>query len=387
MKKKIAVPICVLIVALGFTNVGFAQRGSTNTKKLFNTLPPSYEDGAARLATSATTVPNFTHFYTFPSVVAGTTNFKFTMVGTDPAKGSATTTVPTSIIPVKLVFSGGIVRDPHQTIPNSSPAQTSLGDTPKSPIFSTSVTWKAGNGTSVGTTQYTDALQRASFWNLVSPTGVAPNYHLLLGTPTVLPTLVITVPAADGSGSVNINESSGATTNIVNVGLVDQGFIDTQFKNYIAAHSQIAANTLPIFMTYQTYLTANHGTVCCIGGYHTATGSSTAPQTYLHFSWVTGVPLLTFSETVASLSHEVAEWAADPFVDNLTPCFIIDSIGILEVGDVLAGFDFSVISGGITYQLQFMNLVSYFTGDLPSKGVNKQFTFPQRILNFPCSLM
>lgn len=382
--RSLSCTVATVLLPLILILPSLAQR--QDTKKVFNTLPPSYEDGASRLATSTATVPNFTHSYTFPSVLAGTTNFKFTMVGTDPANGSATTTVPTSIIPVKLVFSDGMVRDPHQTIPKSSPSQTSLGDTPNSPIFIPSVTWKADNGTSVGTTQYTDAIQRASLWNFASPSGVAPNYHLLLGTPTVLPTLVINVPAADGNGSVNLNEGSGGTTNIVNVGLVDQGFIDAQFKNYIATHSQITPNTLPIFMTYQTYLTANKGSVCCIGGYHSATGNSTAPQTYMHFSWVTGVALLTFSETVAALSHEAAEWAADPFIDNITPCFVNPN-QILEVGDVLAGSDFSVISGGVTYQLQFLNLVSYFTGDFPSKGVNKQFTFPRRILNFPCSLM
>ena len=351
-------------------------------RKIFNTLPSSYEDGATRLLTSSATVTNFTHAYTFPSAIAGTTNFTFTMVGTDPSNGSATTTVPVFIVPVKLVFnSGTIVRDPHQTIPGTS--QTSLGDTPKSPIFQ-SLTWKAANGASVGTTQYTDALQRASFWNFVST--VASSYHVLLGTPTILPTLVITVPTTVGSGSNNFNESSGGTTNIVNVGLVDQGFVDAQFKNYITAHTQITPNTLPIFMTYQTYLTANHGTVCCIGGYHTATGSISAPQTYLHFSWIHGVPLITFGETVAAFSHEAAEWAADPFVDNVTPCFI-NSGAALEVGDVLVGNDVDAVSSGITFQVQTMNLVSYFTGDFPSKAVNKQYTFPPSLLKFPCSII
>lgn len=376
---SLAVASVLLPVVLALPSIAQQQK---KMSKILNTLPPSYEDGAARLLTSSATVTNFTHAYTFPSAIAGTTNFSFTMVGTDPSKGSATTTVPVFIVPVKLVFNGGtIIRDPHQTIPGTT--QTSLGDVPKSPIFQ-SLAWKAANGMSVGTTQYTDALQRASFWNSVST--VAPNYHVLLGTPTILPTLVITVPTTVGSGSNNFNESSGSTTNIVNVGLVDQGFVDAQFRNYITAHTQITANTLPIFMTYQTYLTANNGTVCCIGGYHTATGSASAPQTYMHFSWIHGVPLITFGETVATLSHEAAEWAADPFIDNFTPCFI-DGGGVLEVGDVLVGNDVNAVSAGITFQVQIMNLVSYFTGDFPSKAVNKQFTFPPSLLKFPCSLM
>lgn len=135
-------------------------------------------------------------------------------------------------------------------------------------------------------------------------------------------------------------------------------------------------------MTYQTYLTS--GGSCCLGGFHTAAGSSTAPQTYLHFTWITG-PFLTFGEDIAAVSHEAGEWMDDPFVDNATPCFANPN-GSLEVGDHLVLFDFPVVLGGVTYHPQDLTFVSYFTGAFPSKGVNKQFTFRGNY-HFPCSFM
>lgn len=204
----------LLLLTCTLTLFGFAQNWPG--KGRYIALPPQYTDGATRLASSGSTLPNFTASYSFLGH-----SFSYTMVGTDPFLGSATTTVPTFIIPVKLVFSGGIVRDPHQVIPGSSPAQTSLADTLVSPIFK-SLIWKSG-GTTVGTTQYGDAFQRASFWNFVSTT--SPNYHVLLGTPTVLSTLVVNVPAADGIGS------SDPFNNGVIVGLVDINFLNKQFLN------------------------------------------------------------------------------------------------------------------------------------------------------------
>jgi hypothetical protein len=102
----------------------------------------------------------------------------------------------------------------------------------------------------------------------------------------------------------------------------------------------------------------------------------------MHASFVTGSP--AFSEDIASLSHEVAEWMEDPFVDNVTPCNAAG--GLLEVGDPLSGVDFPVTAGGFTYHPQDLTFLSYFTGDFPSKAVNHQFTF-KSAYHFPCSLM
>jgi hypothetical protein len=48
----------------------------------------------------------------------------------------------------------------------------------------------------LGLTQYGDALQRGQFWNLP---GFSPNYHVLLGAPSVASTVTVTVPTGKGN--------------------------------------------------------------------------------------------------------------------------------------------------------------------------------------------
>jgi hypothetical protein len=134
----------------------------------------------------------------------------------------------------------------------------------------------------------------------------------------------------------------------------------------------IQANTFPIFLTYDVYLTSGG---CCIGGYHSATGS----QSYAHATYVDVVG--AFSQNVSALSHEVGEWADDPLVNNSgnnTPC------GILEVGDPLennpnyGGYPYSL--GGFTYDLQDLVTLPYF-GAPSSTSVNGFFTFQGETLS------
>jgi len=110
------------------------------------------------------------------------------MIGTDPAKGSATTTVPFVIIPLAIRFSDGTVLDPTKPIQAACGGKsTALALTENSPLFQ-DINWKSGTS-DVGTTQYMDAFQRATFWKTVK--NKAPNYHLLLGKPTVTKTVTV----------------------------------------------------------------------------------------------------------------------------------------------------------------------------------------------------
>ena len=364
-------PICVrsipsVLLSLAWLLLATSGVAQTAPKARFVVRPAHYTNGvstrAATAAASSTnsTIPTFSNAFTFLGQP-----FPYTMVGTDPSAGSASTTVPTFIIPVRLQFSSGTVLSPKKHLKGSE--RTPLGLSLDSPIFD-SLPWITG-GSNVGTTQYTDAFQRGSFWNFVSTT--ASGYHVLLGEPEVLPTLNLNVPASLGGTGTAFG---------IRVGLVDANWIDTQFIAYMATHPEITPNTFPIFMTYQTYLTDSIG--CCIGGFHSATGSANAPQTYAHFTFITG-PYPTFSEDIAALSHEAAEWIDDPFVDNSTACGVT---GLLEVGDPLVGVDFPVPDHGFTYHPQDLALFSYFSGDFPSRGVNQFFTF-FGVYHWPCSLM
>ena len=53
-----------------------------------------------------------------------------------------------------------------------------------SPVFVPGVNFTQG-GTNLGTTQYADAFQRGDFWYTVG--AKSKLYHVLLGTPVVLP--------------------------------------------------------------------------------------------------------------------------------------------------------------------------------------------------------
>ena len=83
----------------------------------------------------------------------------------------------------------------------------------------------------------------------------------------------------------------------------------------------------------------------CIGGYHSAEGSTAGAPAYMHFTYIDKAG--TFSQDVSALSHEVGEWADDPYGTNNSPC------GVLEVGDPLEGAvnygDYPYTVNGFTY--------------------------------------
>jgi hypothetical protein len=288
----------------------------------------------------------------------GGASYKYNMVGTSPSSGSATT-VAVEIIPIKIVITNrqGVktTYDPSHVLANGS---TVTANTVASPIFN-AIPFISG-GVNMGTTQYIDAFQRANFWGKVQGhTG----YHLLLGGPTVLPEQTLSPSASNGKTGTVFGFTAG---------LVDINWFDAQLQSLITKLG-IQPKTFPIFLTYNVYLTQSNS--CCIGGYHSAEGSISAPQAYAHATYVDHVG--AFSQDVSALSHEVGEWADDPLVVNTngnnTPC------GILEVGDPLennsnyGAFPYKG-TNGFTYNLQDLVTLPYF-GASPHTSVNGEFTF------------
>jgi hypothetical protein len=260
-------------------------------------------------------------------------------VGTAPTTGT-TTTVPTVLIPVKLVL-GSTTTDPLAT---TTSGRTVVATTEASPLFQSGVTVTQG-GTAVGTTQYVDAWTRASFWGQVA---TEPGQHLLLGQPTVEPERTFTVPSGQGTTASAFG---------VKVIVADLSWFDGQARAALAALG-LPADSLPIFVTTQDYLSENTGlSGCCVGGYHSFTGA----QAYAEFSFIQSPT--AFAADVAALSHELGEWADDPFVDNTdVPRACKD--GIFEVGDPLegeAGYGTTAYAlGGVTYHLQDLVTPEYF---------------------------
>jgi hypothetical protein len=284
--------------------------------------------------------------------------YRYNMVGTAPS-GGASTTVAVEIIPVKVVITSrsGVktTYNPSHVLSNGN---TATANTIASPLFK-KISFTSG-GVNMGTTQYIDAYQRANFWGTVkSHTG----YHLLLGGPTVLAEQTLSPSTRYGKTGVVFGFSAG---------LVDINWFDAQLQSLITKLA-IQPNTLPIFLTYDVYLI--QGGSCCIGGYHSAEGSTTAPQAYAHATYVDHAG--AFAQDVSALSHEIGEWADDPLVVNTngnnTPCGTLENGDPLENNSNYGGYPYKG-TNGFTYNLQDLVTLPYF-GAPPSTSVNGEFTF------------
>ncbi len=281
--------------------------------------------------------------------------WSYTMVGTNPSNGSKTTTVPVTIVPLNLKFSNGTSFD----------GTPQVAQTTGSPLFQ--------NASFIsGTTQYGDAVARAEFWNKVSKT--SPNYHVLVGTPTVDSTLTISIPSADGQ---TVKDPSSGKT----IGLVNINWFDPQIQKQLTALG-FTANMLPIFLSHNVYLTQGSPTLsnCCIGGYHSVVSNSAGLQTYIWSTEADAGVQGGFSEDISALSHEMLEWFNDPFTNNVVPNWISPIApqygcnNFLEVGDPLVGVVFTV-SGFSGDHLQDVALFNWFARQSPSKAINGLYTF------------
>jgi hypothetical protein len=361
--------VFALLVVLAMTLSGSAQEPARFNYgpgvPRFVTLQPRGVNAATAFADAAagTTVPLFTD-----SVKSGGVTFRYTMVGTNPKAGSATTIVPTVIIPIAFKFSDGTLLDPTKVVCGGT--KTALALTKASPVYKNHA-YVLGT-TDVGNTQFVDAFQRASFWKFVSTT--SPNYHVLLTVKTG-PKKTLNVPASAGF------VVGGPCAPI---GEVDIDWFDNQLTNVIFP-SILAVNptVLPQALFYNVFLTSGG---CCILGYHSAFGSPA--QTYSVASYsdpgIFSVPI----EDVHALSHEVGEWMDDPLVNNATPPWTGGQAAgtcqaNLEVGDPLTGTAFPVTLTGKTYHPQEMVFFSWFFRQKPSIGVNKWYSFNKTLTTAP----
>jgi hypothetical protein len=286
----------------------------------------------------ATALPTWKFTWTYDSK-----NYTATFVGANPAS-PASTTVPVEIIPVEVTYKK-VKEDPTKGHDKSVVARTIA-----SPIFDSTTDYNQG-GTDVGSTQYEDAFQRAALWGIG---GSSSSYHVLLGTPTVLK-------------KIKVAASSQGTELGVSVLLLPLAPFDNAIQSIVKAQP---VDSLPIFLMTQTYMTSGG---CCIGGYHSYTGTQAySVSTYIKNKGKT----VTFSQDDAALSHEVGEWMDDPETNNAVAC------GIYEVGDPLEGGQSGHPYGtwpytvnGFTYHMQDLVLPPYFGAPLSTSINNGWFTF------------
>jgi len=277
-------------------------------------------------------------------------SYPYTMVGTNPASGSQTTTIPVDIIPLNLVFTDGVSLN-GQNIASTITGSAIFQDAP----FVT------------GTTQYLDAFQRGAFWSSVAKT--SPDYHVLLGTPTVKPTVTLRVPLASGS---HLIDSKGKS-----IGLVDIRWFSPKADQLTAQNN--APDHLVVFLALNIYEYEGNPTLCCIGGYHTAVQNNGHTYTYVYAAYDQAADVF---KDIDALSHEIAEWGSDPLINNMTPNWYASGYGcsnMLEVGDPAVGTDFLV--NGLHFQDE-VNL-SWFARETPSQGYQGRYDYLDKLFHSP----
>ena len=315
------------------------------------------ESSLTTVPATSNTVPHWTSSFSYGGVT-----YPYTMVGTNPSTNSSTT-VDVAIIPFEFVFANGL----------------SLDATPKVTNVLNSPNFVASNYTS-GTTQFGDAVQRAEFWRSVSTSSV--NWHTLVApTGNSYQTQIINVPQNQAvlfRGSV-----SGQLIALMNI----SWFSDRLHEVINKLH--IPATTLPIILTYDTFMYQHTLANCCVLGYHGATssvsGNGNQPiQTYVFAAWTEPHIFPPGWADVLPLSHEISEWMNDPFVHNFVPPWQFPGIlgscqGNLETGDpmeVVAHPDFPVTINGFTYHPQTEAILQWFSREVPSSAINGAYSYP-----------
>jgi hypothetical protein len=231
-----------------------------------------------------------------------------------------------------------------ETIPGYTNGKTVVQNVTLSPVFDSTTTYITG------TTQYIDAFQRGNFWAYAQNN----NYHLLLGEPSEVEEQELDVPMTDGC--VLNNSVYGFP-----VGSVHDTWLGPQLQTIIASLPQIQPNSLVIFLSYDVVEFIG-GPTCSPAvpgeqGQHYSSGA----QTYVWFGYLDENAYSPAQPDVSILSHEVGEWADDPFRANITPCGNLSG-GYLEVGDPLIGHNKTYAVNGFTYSLQDLAFLHLFGG-------------------------
>jgi hypothetical protein len=362
-KYRILAYWLVLSAAAANSALGQASSGDGIGKPVYTTRPVSTASGnATQSAVPARTLATIPYWSgSFQSPIKGKGQvFPYTMVGTDPAAGSATTVVPTNIVPISLSFSSGTRLD------GSTRVQSVIA----SPIFQSFYS-------QAGFTQYADAIYRASFFKIVEEK--SPSWHVLLSQPAVLGTQYINVPTDKGLAFTGSHSG-------VPIGLMDVDWFTGQLRRLVS-DLKLDPHALTIFLTDNAFLFVGNPAKCCIVGFHSGLMSAQADSTQLRtFVWASYNDPKIFDaplQDVTALSHEIGEWYSDPFLSNVVPSWALPgskacAANILEVGDPIEVFhnmSFPVLLDGTSYHPQDAVLFSWFARQTPSIGIKGRYSY------------
>jgi hypothetical protein len=310
--------------------------------------------GGAKVLPTTRTV---THWHGTAADPSDGITYGYNMVGADPnsCSGSACdVTIEVDITPITvnvggMTFSGSDVL--QATLDSPQFATNDYGSTDFATAGASNVPRGSGGVLSQGDAgnllQLEDATMRAQF----NKTGNS-NYHLRLH-PNVLPPVTINVPSNQGT---LLQSGRGVIFADVNISWWSS-HIDNLENSADATH-------LPLYLTNNVMLFEGTPGNCCVIGYHgtSAEGGgsnhSNGNAVVQTFAWASYVQPGLFSrpnggtdwalQDIHALSHEIAEWGDDPFVNNLVEPWLTPTApqygctGILETGDPVVAIGFTM---------------------------------------------
>ncbi len=284
--------------------------------------------------------------------------YGYNMVGADPntCSGAACdVTIEADITPI-VVNVGGLTFDGNDVLQATLDLPQFAANDYGSTTAATNAGFAEGPGGLLSqldagnALQLQDATMRAQFNKYGS-------YHLRLHA-NVLPTVTINVPKNHG---VLLQSGRGAIFGDVNV-----QWWAAQIKNL---ETKADPTHLPIYLTNDVLLYQGSNVLnCCILGFHgtgaEGGGSSNGKgnQPVQTFAWASYVSPGVYArpnggvywalQDIHALSHEIAEWADDPFVNNYVEPWLTPTApqygctNVLETGDPVVGIGFAMGTNG-----------------------------------------
>ena len=324
-------------------------------------LANSSEDGSGHIRT----IPNWKGSFTTDGVV-----YPFTMAGNAPQRGGETR-IDSSLIVLSFFFDEFVDANGNNIVIGSSDI---VDDFLGSPNL---VATPYANGVA----QFTDSLQRASFFAVMQQ-----NWHTTVKPPRMLTPVQIEVPV--GLGQVF---DVGGTL----VAQVDDNFFNSQL-NTIFQLEDIRPEEFPMLLSHNVF------TVFALGfhGAFEVTTKNGKPgvQTFLWTSWLDESLFGPIFADATTLTHEVSELINDPFIDNIVPEYAIPDSGnppfcsnLLEVGDAIEFLPNQmapVTVNGKLYHTQVEATLQWFSRESPSSAFLGAYSWPditvQTTFSPPC---
>lgn len=407
MKVILSVVLLFLLVpAIAFCQTDDDQLPSTflNNVKIVPSSGASNAAGGGVLGNHSNgsvlgvdSLTNFSSYFYDPGFDSfGGTQFtwQYTMIGRSPfssAEGGdddgrkKTTVIGAPIVPVNIDLrnADGSPRflNGHRLI---SDATQFVKPALNSPVFSNS-----SYSSSDVPTQFTDAIQRAEFFNKADD-----DWHTLL-RPRVAPARTMVLIRGTYQFAVNADGSCCAFI-LVNFNtfaneLFPPSATDTTTVMGAAENAgDITTKDMSTFLFPNTFLFQGNVNNCCVLGFHTYDVEPGGPlngfreKRYVmdYASWISPGLFGPSFVDVTALSHELSEAFNDPFVNNATPWWLAPN-GVcqnnLETGDVIEGLANATIpitTNGFTFHPQNEALIQWFAGVTPSNAINHAYSYP-----------